>query len=312
MEEYIPFPLENTAIAVEPAEYESNTIIAEHAHAFQEFVLITKGACMHRFRGIEMPLISGDVFLIPAHQKHSYIMNSQIGFINCYFFPEQLGDDWKKLMRETLPTSSHTDSMEDIRSQWENLLTNISVEDTEESETLSKDAKSHIQGIIHLNPKEALRVESLLRQILEEQDCTQFGAEYIKASLLQVILVTIKRAQIRQPQNLLKHNSRKRELIGSALANMEEHYSEELDVPKLAADAALSESYFRMLFKDVTGLTPLEYITRVRVIRSLEFLQGDGTTVRKAAELVGIYDPNYFTRVFKKVMGYPPSYFKKI
>ncbi len=62
MENYIDFPLKNTAIAAEAAEYESETVIAEHTHAFQEFVLITKGACMHRFRGIEMPLISGDVF----------------------------------------------------------------------------------------------------------------------------------------------------------------------------------------------------------------------------------------------------------
>lgn len=312
MENYIDFPLKNTAIAAEAAEYESETVIAEHTHAFQEFVLITKGACMHRFRGIEMPLISGDVFLVPAHQKHGYMMNSQIRFINCYFFPEQLGEEWKQLMRETLPPGSATDSMEDIRSQWENLLENMSCNDTDNAVSLTSDEKSHIQGIIHLTPQEALRVEALLLQILEEQDCTQFGAEYIKASLLQVILVTIKRAQNRQPPKLLKHNTRKRELVGSALSYMEEHFSEELDVAKLARDSALSESYFRMLFKDVTGLTPLEYVTRVRIIKSLEFLPGDGITIRQAAEQVGIYDPNYFTRVFKKVMGYPPSYFKKI
>ncbi|MCH1982520.1 AraC family transcriptional regulator [Ruminococcus sp. OA3] len=312
MDTYIEFPLKNTAIGVEAAEYESNTVIAEHAHVFQEFVLITKGACMHRFRGIEMPLISGDVFLVPAHQKHGYIMNSQIRFMNCYFFPDELGEDWKRLMRETLPPTSATDSMEDIRSQWENLLVNISDGDAGDKQSLTNDEKSHIQGIIHLTPQEAIRVEALLLQILEEQDCAQFGAEYIKASLLQVILVTIKRAQNRQPPKLLKHNTRKRELVASALSYMEEHYSEELDVVKLARDSALSESYFRMLFKDVTGLTPLEYVTRVRIIKSLEFLQSDGITVRQAAEQVGIYDPNYFTRVFKKVMGYPPSYFKKI
>ena len=95
MSTYIEFPLKNTAIAVETAEYESHTVIPEHTHRFQEFVLITKGACMHTFRGIEIPLIAGDVFLVPPHQTHSYIMNSQIRFTNCYFYPEQLGEDWK-------------------------------------------------------------------------------------------------------------------------------------------------------------------------------------------------------------------------
>lgn len=312
MSTYIEFPLKNTAIAVETAEYESHTVIPEHTHRFQEFVLITKGACMHTFRGIEIPLIAGDVFLVPPHQTHSYIMNSQIRFTNCYFYPEQLGEDWKKLMQDVLPTHSSSDRLDDIKSQWENLLANIS--GCEESMGAPEESvdKSHIQGIIHLNPQEALRVESLLMQILEEQSKTQFGTEYIKASLLQVILVTIKRAQNRQPQKLLKQNTRKKELINSTLVYMEEHYTEELNIAAIARSSALSESYFRMLFKDVTGLTPLEYVTRIRIIKSLEFIQHDNVTIRKAAEMVGIYDPNYFTRIFKKVMGYPPRYFRKI
>lgn len=312
MNTYIEFPLKDTAIAVEAAEYDSRTIIAEHTHRFQEFVLITKGACMHTFRGIEIPLIAGDLFLVPPHQKHSYVMNSQIRFINCYFYPEQLGDDWTRLMREVLPAHSSSDNLDDIKSQWENLLSNISVHKEIRSPSAKNRNKSHIQGIIHLNPQEALRVESLLMQILEEQGEKQFGSEYIKASLLQVILVTIKRAQNRQPQKLLKQNTRKKELINNALSYMEEHYTEELNVAKIARESALSESYFRMLFKDVTGLTPLEYTTRIRIIKSLEFIQRDNVTIRQAAEMVGIYDPNYFTRIFKKVMGYPPRYFKKI
>lgn len=213
MSTYIEFPLKNTAIAVEAAEYESHTVIPEHTHRFQEFVLITKGACMHTFRGIEIPLIAGDVFLVPPHQTHSYIMNSQIRFINCYFYPEQLGEDWKKLMQDVLPSHSSSDRLDDIKSQWENLLSNISSFEKDIPAPEEPIDKSHIQGIIHLNPQEALRVESLLMQILEEQTEEQFGTEYIKASLLQVILVTIKRAQNRQPQKLLKQNTRKKELI---------------------------------------------------------------------------------------------------
>lgn len=309
---YINFPYEDTAIAVETADYESHTIIGEHAHAFQEFVLITKGACMHQFRGIEMPLIAGDVFLIPPHQTHSYVMNSQIHFINCYFYPEQLGAGWADLMKETIPGAAPSEHLEELRSQWAGLLADMVSDTSQPPHQAYQQKKAQLQGIIHLNQKEMRRGENLLSQIEDEQNTRQFGSEYVKASLLQVVLVAIKRAQLRQPQVNSPHSTCRRELIEQALAYMDEHYQDKLNTASLSHESGLSESYFRTLFKDVTGLTPLEYITRLRIIKSLEFIQRDGVTIRQAAEMVGIYDPNYFTRMFKKVMGYPPRYFKKI
>ena len=74
----------------------------------------------------------------------------------------------------------------------------------------------------------------------------------------------------------------------------------------------LSSSYFRVLFKDVTGLPPVEYLNRLRIVKSLQYLQADDLSIANAAARVGIYDPNYYSRLFKKVMGVPPRYFKNI
>lgn len=67
-----------------------------------------------------------------------------------------------------------------------------------------------------------------------------------------------------------------------------------------------------MIFKSHTGLSPLEYLNRVRILRALELLQTTHHSIADIAEQVGIHDPNYFTRIFKKLIGYPPSYFKSI
>ena len=101
-------------------------------------------------------------------------------------------------------------------------------------------------------------------------------------------------------------------MIEKALAYMDQHFTEEINIGQLARDSAISENYFRSLFKNITGLTPLDYITRLRVAKSLEYIQREGISICQAAEKVGIYDPNYFTRVFKKIMGNTPKYFKKI
>ena len=80
----------------------------------------------------------------------------------------------------------------------------------------------------------------------------------------------------------------------------------------IAKKQGISISYFRMIFKRHTGLSPIEYMNRVRMLQALQLLQTTQNSITDIAEQVGIHDPNYFTRIFKKLLGYPPSYFKAI
>ena len=50
----------------------------------------------------------------------------------------------------------------------------------------------------------------------------------------------------------------------------------------------------------------------MRNLRALELLQTTREPIAEIAEEVGIHDPNDFARIFKKLIGYPPSYFKSI
>ena len=58
-------------------------------------------------------------------------------------------------------------------------------------------------------------------------------------------------------------------------------------------------------------MTPVEYLNRIRIIKSLEYLERNQCNIADAAASVGIYDANYYTRLFKKILGYSPKYFKK-
>ena len=93
---------------------------------------------------------------------------------------------------------------------------------------------------------------------------------------------------------------------------MENHLDEKVDIEELAASVYWSSRHFRTVFKEVTGLTPVEYLNRVRIVKSLEYLEKNKSSIKEAAASVGIYDTNYYTRLFKKILGYPPKYFKSI
>ncbi len=68
--------------------------------------------------------------------------------------------------------------------------------------------------------------------------------------------------------------------------------------------------YLRKLFKKEMGLTPLEYMTRMRMKKAESLLLSMGAqdySVAEVAGLCGYEDPLYFSRVFKKTFGVSPS-----
>lgn len=72
--------------------------------------------------------------------------------------------------------------------------------------------------------------------------------------------------------------------------------------------------YLRKLFKKEVGVTPLEYMTRMRMKKAelmLSTMWGNDYSVAEIAQLCGFEDALYFSRVFKKYYGCSPSVFAK-
>ena len=99
--------------------------------------------------------------------------------------------------------------------------------------------------------------------------------------------------------------------IKRCMEYIKSHYDEPLEREKLAEIASLSASYFSVVFKKVSGYTPTQYITKVRMDKAKQLLQNSSMTVSEVARSVGFQDPLYFGRVFSSYTGMPPREFKK-
>ena len=69
-------------------------------------------------------------------------------------------------------------------------------------------------------------------------------------------------------------------------------------------------AFFRKV-KGITGYTPNEYIRVMRMKKAAEMLLNDTCTVAEVSYKVGIDDPLYFSKCFKKQFGVPPTAYRK-
>ena len=99
--------------------------------------------------------------------------------------------------------------------------------------------------------------------------------------------------------------------IRKAVEYIETHYAEEkMSLQDICRHVLMSTSYFSLVFKQHTGETFVEYLTRIRMDKAREMLQHTSLKFYEIAGKVGYGDPNYFSILFKKHAGMTPREYR--
>ncbi len=85
------------------------------------------------------------------------------------------------------------------------------------------------------------------------------------------------------------------------------HFRDAITLEELAEIGGVSPNYVTILFREVTGTTPIQYVHQVRINTALHLFDNTQMTVREVAEYLGYCDQSHFNRVFKKWMGAAPT-----
>ncbi len=99
--------------------------------------------------------------------------------------------------------------------------------------------------------------------------------------------------------------------IKEMLSYLHAHIAEPITVAGIAAAAGLSERECHRCFRQTLGISPIPYLTRLRVDAAARELSSTARSITEIAADCGFNSPAYFCSVFHKLMGRSPREFRK-
>ena len=85
----------------------------------------------------------------------------------------------------------------------------------------------------------------------------------------------------------------------------------DMKIDNIAQAMGMSRSVLYGKIKNAVGMTPIDFVRHIRIMKAVELLQTTHETLSSIAFEVGFSDPKYFSKVFKKEMGVIPSDYRE-
>lgn len=106
-----------------------------------------------------------------------------------------------------------------------------------------------------------------------------------------------------------KYTQKNKKIVDDIMRYIEKKYMDDINIKKIADIVYLSPNYISVLFKQMTGITIIDYLTKTRMENAKILLKETDFRILEIAEMVGFQDASYFSKVFKKYTGiYPQKY----
>ncbi len=252
-----------------------------HTHAFMELVIVLGGSGLHVTDYGNYRIQAGDVFAIHGDTAHGFAESTGMDIMNFMFTASYL-EETSKWLRQS-PGYHALFVLEPIyrhRQEARNRLRLSAI-----------DLKAVTRMIQHMvieyterKPAYRAQVTAMWQQLLTHL-CRSFSGEHI-ASLPFLPLA-------------------------DTLAYMEAHFTEEMSLDDLAAQAHMSKNHFIRLFKQHYNETPNRYLNQLRLDYAKELLRSTDRSMTDIALHCGFCDGNYFSRSFRQAEGQSPRSYRQ-
>jgi len=158
-------------------------------------------------------------------------------------------------------------------------------------------------GNIFSLPLDSLAIQNLFdmyRQVCEGRVTSFLSANALAFEFLSKLCISV-------TENTSDYTSRSKEVIQI----IENDFSTLQGISHIAGRLSISQCHLTREFKKDVGISPLEYLTNIRIRHSIHLLYNTELSVNEIALLCGFSCGNYFSKVFQKQMYISPANYRK-
>lgn len=123
-----------------------------------------------------------------------------------------------------------------------------------------------------------------------------------------MILGTAGNAMSLLGERLMDKNTK---LVHKVRSVIDQNFDQPITINSLSDQVYLSPNYLRSIFKDKTGITIHDYLTRIRLDKATELLADGSLKIQDIAQRVGYESTSYFISLFLKNQGVTPNEYRK-
>jgi AraC-like DNA-binding protein len=247
-----------------------------------QFLYVFEGKGLIEIEGNLFHPQRGDLFFIEPTQKHCIVSNVETPLVLLgiqFDFSKNNSD--KKYMLPAVALEKFN---------FDNVIENVTFIDFE----------GFRPNLFFENPS---RVEDALTEMANEYRMQKrYCSDRINALMLAFIFYV---ARYSSPGKPVKEKPQK--AVESIIDYIHKNFNKPVSVREVAALFHFHPSYINKLMIYHTSVPVHQYIINLRICKALELLNTTDKTVDEIANLVG-FEPNYFSKVFKKKVGRCPSH----
>lgn len=152
------------------------------------------------------------------------------------------------------------------------------------------------------NPENSSRFAGYFFDILKEWEESSPGYIHRCHALFYKMLEEMELYHTANPTN------QKEGIIKNSITYMNANFdNSEISIAKIAEKSFISEVYFRKIFKEVFGISPIKAIQQMRIEKAKKLLDTGYFSIKEVAQKSGFDNVKYFSTVFKKEAGCTPS-----
>ncbi len=153
----------------------------------------------------------------------------------------------------------------------------------------------------------------LLNRIFKEKENPDLGSEFlIYISILRLFVLITRALKMEWEISIKEKNTKIKEIIKASVNYINHNFEKNITLKDISSYVFLSSSYLAKAFKCEMGISPINYLLRLRIEKSKKILRDTDHKMSDISLSVGFSNQQRFNDIFKKYTKYTPLQYRNM